>query len=249
MPTMFMHKLPLDRLPFDKLGLDRLGLDRRREELEEALAGSTALLAVVGAGDLAVERLRAARAEFAARSSTFDPATFREQAQATLVDRLEALQTGLMATPEQITQLPERAQEWPMRAQSMLADLVSAAFSTYGELAGRGKTVVTQSPIFADDDVELMTDPLAEPPVTRPLRSASPESPSSVVTPSTVPVKQSAAKTGTAKKSAAKTSAAKTGTAKTGTAKTSAPAKKTTPTRAAGPNTPKPDAGPTATSS
>lgn len=122
--------------------LDRLGLSRR-EDIEETIAGSTPLLAAVGAGDLALERLRAARTELAHRAASFDPKAFREQAQASLVDGMDALQTEMMAAPEQLKALPERAQEWPTRAQSLMADLVSAAFSTYGELAERGQTVLS----------------------------------------------------------------------------------------------------------
>lgn len=131
--------------------LDRLGLSRR-EDIEETIAGSTPLLAAVGAGDLALERLRAARTELAHRAASFDPKAFREQAQASLVDGVDALQTEMMAAPEQLKALPERAQEWPTRAQSLMADLVSAAFSTYGELAVRGQTVLSHVHSGADFD-------------------------------------------------------------------------------------------------
>jgi hypothetical protein len=112
------------------------------KELEETLANSTPLLALVGAGDLAVEKFKAAREEFVTRSVSFDPKTFREQAQASFTERVEALQAELQTAPEQLRTLPEKAQEWPARAQALFADIVSGAFSTYGELAGRGKTVV-----------------------------------------------------------------------------------------------------------
>lgn len=181
MHTTFRDKVGLDKLGLDKLGLEKLGLDKlanetlgklgldrlSKDDLHETIVASTPLLAVFGAGDLAVERLRSARADLAARSASFDASAFREQVQATVVDRIEALQTGLMATPEQIMELPERAQEWPTRAQSMLADLVSAAFSTYGELAGRGMTVVSQSRLFGDDAADDGLEDEA-PPVTRP---------------------------------------------------------------------------------
>jgi polyhydroxyalkanoate synthesis regulator phasin len=124
--------------------------DRLRiKELEESLANSTPLQAMVGAGDLAVEKIRAAREELTHRSANFDPKAFREQAQATINERVEALQTEMQAAPEQIKALPEKAQalpekaqEWPAKAQALFADLVSTAFSTYGDLAGRGKTVI-----------------------------------------------------------------------------------------------------------
>ena len=67
----------------------------RIKDLEETLANSTPLLAVVGAGDLAVEKIRAARGELVSRSASFDPKAFREQAQATFTGRVEALQTEM----------------------------------------------------------------------------------------------------------------------------------------------------------
>ena len=50
----------------------------------------------------------------------------------------------MKAAPDQLKALPEHAQEWPAKAQSLFADVVSTAFSTYGDFAGRGKTIVTQ---------------------------------------------------------------------------------------------------------
>jgi hypothetical protein len=114
----------------------------RIKDLEATLANSTALLAVVGAGDLAVEKLRSAREQIVARSASFDPKAFRVQAQATIRERVEALQSEAQAAPEQIRALPERAPEWPAKTQALLADFVAGAFTTYGELAGRGKNVV-----------------------------------------------------------------------------------------------------------
>ena len=125
--------------------------DRLRiKELEESLVNSTPVLAMVGAGDLAVEKLREAREEFTSRSGNFDPKVMREQAQATFTHGVEAVQTEMQSAPEQLKALPEKAQalpekaqEWPAKAQALFADLVSTAFSTYGDLAGRGKTVMS----------------------------------------------------------------------------------------------------------
>ncbi len=121
-------------------------IDRIRiKELEESLANSTPLLAVVGAGDFAVEKLRAARDEISHRTATFDSKSFRDQAQASFSARAESLQSDMKAAPDQLKALPEHAQEWPAKAQSLFADVVSTAFSTYGDFAGRGKTIVTQA--------------------------------------------------------------------------------------------------------
>ncbi len=60
--------------------MDTMFTDRLRiKDLEETLANSTPLLAVVGAGDFAVEKIRAARGELVSRSASFDPKAFREQ--------------------------------------------------------------------------------------------------------------------------------------------------------------------------
>jgi polyhydroxyalkanoate synthesis regulator phasin len=172
--------------------------DRLRiKELEESLANSTPLQAMVGAGDLAVEKIRAAREELAHRSATFDPKAFREQAQATINERVEALQTEMQSAPERIQALPEKAQalpekaqEWPAKAQALFADLVSTAFSTYGDLAGRGKTVI--SSVRGESVVEHVL------PVSRPTTAA----------------KKPAAKKPAAKKPAAKRTATKKPAAK-----------------------------------
>jgi hypothetical protein len=145
----------------------------RIKELEETLTNSTPLLAVVGAGDLAVEKIRAAREELIARRTTFDPKAFREQAQATFLERLEALQAEMQTAPEQLRELPDKAQElpvkaqeWPARAQALVAEVLAAAFTAYGDLAGRGKTVVSSA--RGEHPVVEHTKP-----VTRPAASAS----------------------------------------------------------------------------
>jgi len=191
--------------------MDTMFTDRLRiKDLEETLANSTPLLAVVGAGDFAVEKIRAARGELVSRSTSFDPKAFREQAQATFAERVAALQTEMEAAPEQIKALPEKAQEWPARAQALFADAVSTAFSTYSELAGRGKTVV-QHARGERVTAEHIT------PVSRPAAK-------------TTTTKSTTTTTATKKPAAKKTSTAtQTATAKkTTTAKKTSPVKKTT---------------------
>lgn len=194
---------------------DRIHLDRTRiKDLEDALANSSALQAAVGAGDLAVEKIRAVREELVNRTMTFDSKTFRDQAQATFIERIQAIQAEVMTAPEQVMALPERAQEWPAKAQSMFADVVSAAFSTYGELASRGKTIVTQvrRDLPAVDEVV---------PVSRPTTSTGTSSTTTTTTTS---------KTATKKPATKKTAAKKTTTTKTTTAKR--PARKVTTAKA-----------------
>jgi heparin binding hemagglutinin HbhA len=217
------------------------------KDLEETIANSTPLLALVGAGDLAVEKFRAARDELAGRAAAFDPKTVRDQAQAGFASRVEALQSELMAAPERIQALPERAQEWPAKAQSLLADVLSTAFSTYGELAGRGKTRVSQVRRELPDGIELDVEVT---PVSRPTTSTARKPTTSTTkrpvatttttttetTSTTTPVtrtsaaKKSATKRTPAKRTTTSTSTAKASTAKRSTAKRST-AKRTTAKR------------------
>lgn len=199
------------------------------KDLEETIANSTPLLAIVGAGDLAVEKLRAARVELAGRAASFDPKAAREHAQATIAGRVEALQAELMSAPERIQALPEKAQEWPAKAQSLFADVLSTAFSTYGELAGRGKQRVTQvrgeMPAGVEADVEVK-------PVSRPATSTARKTTSAKTTSTAKPVAKSTAtkKTATKKTATKRTTARKTTTAaaakKSAVKKTTVPATK-----------------------
>src|SRR5581483_11682515 len=184
--------------------MNTMNIDRLRfKDLEETLANSMPLLAIVGAGDLAVEKLKAAREEFATRSAQFDPKACREQAQATFAGGVEAFQAEMQAAPEQIRALPEKAQEWPAIAQALVADAIAGALTTYGELAGRGKAVVDT---MRGEHAEVERPE----PVTRPATAKT--------TAKRAP-KTSAAKTTPAKTSSAKTSAAKTPATKKSTTK------------------------------
>jgi hypothetical protein len=189
------------------------------KDLEATLSKSTTVLAVVGAGDLALEKLMAAREDLTGRAAAFDPKTFRDQAQDTIASGVGVLQTELQAAPEQLRALPETAQEWPTRAQSLVADLLSAAFALYGELVGRGTHRVTQVREATPEAVDLEVDVT---PVSRPKTSTARKSSSSATTSSakrsttksagSTAKKSSAAKSSAAKSSAAKPSAAKSAT-------------------------------------
>ncbi len=195
------------------------------KDLEEAIANSTALLALVGAGDLALEKILAARADLADRATSFDPKSTRDQAQATIANRVGALQTELKAAPERIQAIPEMAQEWPAKAQSLFADVLSTAFSTYGELAERGKVRVDQARREMPGGVEVEVEVK---PVSRPATSTARKA---TATKKPVAKKTTTKKTKTTTKPAAKQSAAKQATASTSSTSTtsttsSAPAEK-----------------------
>jgi hypothetical protein len=208
------------------------------KDLEETIANSTPLLALVGAGDLAVEMIRAARDEFTGRAASFDPKAVRDQAQATFASRLEALQAELLSAPERLQALPELAQEWPAKAQSLFADMLSTAFMTYGELAGRGKNLVTQvrreMPAGVEVDVEVK--PVSRP-TTSPARKTTTTATKKPVAKRPVAKKPVAKKTTTTTttttttKPAAKKTATKRSTAKKTTTTSTSAAKKSTGTQ------------------
>jgi heparin binding hemagglutinin HbhA len=86
----------------------------------------TPLYALVGAGDFAVATLRTAGAGIGAGAAKLSPKALLDQAQ-----------SSVGSAPGQIQALPGKA-------QAVLTDTVTTAMSTYGELAGRGKTLVTR---------------------------------------------------------------------------------------------------------
>jgi len=93
--------------------------DKTRKDLERTLADidPTPLYAVVGAGDLAVEKIRTARAGLSVRA--------------------ESVQADVLAAPAQ-------AKALPTKAQSAVGGAIATAMTTYGELASRGKKLVTR---------------------------------------------------------------------------------------------------------
>jgi hypothetical protein len=79
------------------------------EQLEKSFKDPTPFYAIVGAGDLAVKKVREVRAE---------------------------AQERMAKTPD-VKTLPDKA-------QAAMSDVVSQAFSTYTELANRGKDLLTK---------------------------------------------------------------------------------------------------------
>src|SRR5680860_946209 len=114
-------------------------LDKTRRDLERTLADvdKTPLYAVVGVTDLAVEKIRVARAELRSRVSHLDAKAFRDQAQTAVAQRIAAVQSDVTAVPEQ-------AKALPVRAQAALGEAIGTALTAYGDLAGRGKTLVNR---------------------------------------------------------------------------------------------------------
>lgn len=115
-------------------------LDKTRKDLEKVLADSTALHAVIGAGDLAVAKLREARGEWSARAARLDAQVLREQAQQaqqTLVARVGAVQADVKSAPQQVRALPTKA-------QAAFEEALSTAVTAYADLAGRGRELVTR---------------------------------------------------------------------------------------------------------
>jgi hypothetical protein len=110
-------------------------MSANQNRLQRAIGDRTPLYAAVGAGDLAVETIRAARQKL-------DGTSLRE-AQAKVTARVNAVQADVRSAPQQFLDLP-------VRFQAALADVVSTALSgtvtTYAELAGRGRTVISGVP-------------------------------------------------------------------------------------------------------
>ncbi len=166
-------------------------IDKTRAELRRALAELDAapLYAVIGASDLAVERLRVAGAELATRAANFDAKALRDEAQA----HVEAIQADVLRSPEQVTELPAKA-------QAAVGEAISVALTTYGRFVGRGKELANRvSQQEASQDLhERAKNTPAEATVT-----------ATKVKGQAATAKKTAARKTAAKKSAARKSAAK----------------------------------------
>jgi len=190
-------------------------LEKTRKDIEKRISDSASLHAIAGAGDFAVEKIRVARTEITARVEAFDTKTFREQAQARVIAGVGTIQSGVESLQADVKAAPEQAKALPTKAQVVLGDalttLLSTAVSTYSDLAGRGKTMVTRVRPEAEtadvDDQVKTTASKAKAATTTAKKSASATKSSAKKTATTA--KKSAAKTKTASKRAA-TSAKKT---------------------------------------
>ncbi len=191
--------------------------DKTRKDLQKTLTDSGALEAVVGAGDLAVKKLREARADLTARAET--------------------IQADVKSAPDLVKAAPELVKSLPAHAQAAFGEAVAAAVSTYDELAVRGKDLVTRvRRQQATQDLKQQaatTVSHAKATATTAKRSAA--ATKTAAKSATTTAKKSAARTKTATKSAtttAKKSAARTKTAAksttTGVRKTASAAAKAT---------------------
>ncbi|MGH3354387.1 MAG: hypothetical protein ACRDOJ_00730 [Nocardioidaceae bacterium] len=98
--------------------------------LNQNIKTPTPVLAVIGIGDLAMEKLRAAGTDVQARSSKINLEPKRLQA-----DFEAFAKQGV----EDVKAAPAKAQA---KAQETLHEVVAQATNTYDGLAGRGKTLV-----------------------------------------------------------------------------------------------------------
>ena len=103
--------------------------------LPKTLTDGTALYAVAGAGDLAVEKLRAVSRRATAKLEELDAAGVS----ARLQDQVDRQATAWSA---ELRRLPEEVRGLPTLAQSAWETAWGQANSTYGDLAVRGKDVV-----------------------------------------------------------------------------------------------------------
>lgn len=101
-----------------------------QSRIDKTFSDPTPLFAAVGAGDLALAKLREAR-------DSFDAQTWREQAQAKFNAQVESLRAELNGGQGQVMDLP-------VRLQAAVADAVAMSATTYSELATRGRDVVAR---------------------------------------------------------------------------------------------------------
>jgi heparin binding hemagglutinin HbhA len=94
--------------------------------------------AIAGAGDLAVEKVRAVGVDVTARFAKLDQATLQAEltkAQSELTKRFEAIVADARTAPARLRELPKSA-------QAGLTVVLGQAEETYEDLAGRGKDLV-----------------------------------------------------------------------------------------------------------
>ncbi len=116
--------------------------------VDKALADSAPLSAFVGAGDLAVEKLREAR-----ELDANELKELKEQAQAKLHAGMESLQSDFRLSPELVIDIP-------VRLQAAMRDMLSASSTTYDELVIRGRAFVAG--MRPQPSAEQFTDSMSE---------------------------------------------------------------------------------------
>jgi hypothetical protein len=98
----------------------------------------TPFYAVIGAGDLAVEKIRNASNEVQVLVVEADPKTVPAKVQAAATARVEAVTADMKARSSE-------AKDFPTMAQNLFFEAMSQAIAAYGELAERGKELVTRA--------------------------------------------------------------------------------------------------------
>jgi hypothetical protein len=116
-------------------------IEKTRKDLEKTLSDPTPLYVIAGAGDFAVEKLRAAATEFNAKAAKVDPKVLAEQAQASVAHRVGSLQSDVQSAPDQFKELPAKFQAALTEAA---ATALSGAVAAYGDFAERGEVIVTR---------------------------------------------------------------------------------------------------------
>jgi heparin binding hemagglutinin HbhA len=97
----------------------------------------TPLYAVVGAGDLAIEKILNASNDMQILVADADPKTVPAKMQAAATARVEAVTADMKARTSD-------AKDFPTLAQTLFFEALSQAVVTYGEMAERGKELVTR---------------------------------------------------------------------------------------------------------
>ncbi len=213
-----------------------------RAKVMKTVENSVPLSALVGAGDLVLERLRSLSADVAERASHFephfDPGAFRApkvdpsamdpRTIAKLAAEVRDLATKaqqvaaqyVSALGDQAAEAPDDAQPLPTKVQAAFTDLVSGAVAWYGELAGRGHEVVRGA---GGTEGDVSTEPLSAEGV-RAAEAAQAGTPTPVrVTPAPRrPVRKSTADKATVRKVTVTKATVKKATAKKATAKKAA---------------------------
>jgi hypothetical protein len=206
-------------------------IDQARESVVKTIKSSTPLSALVGAGDLAFERLRALRAEVVDRAShvdasnikapkfdvdpkTFDPrsvdfAKLAEDAKALAAKAQEVAQHYAASFSEQAKDAPAEAQALPAKVQAAIDELVSGAVALYGNLAKRGQAVVSETPSApsAPTTAETVKKPVAK-------KTAAKKTAVKKATATKSTAKSTATKTAAQKSAARSTAASKAASAK-----------------------------------
>jgi heparin binding hemagglutinin HbhA len=98
----------------------------------------TPFYAVIGVGDLAVEKIRNASNEVQVLVADTDPKAVPAKVQAAATARVEAVTADMKARSSE-------AKDFPTMAQNLFFETMSQAIAAYGELAERGKELVTRA--------------------------------------------------------------------------------------------------------